>query len=130
MRHVTLKTKGQSSESKVPNLLQEGKDAASSSGAFTATTLHLSWYELPFSDPPRLLVKLEGSCHEATAAAAAAEGHREPAAPPSSSLSKVRSSWELSVNLPAMPAPPRHHFYAKTWGENEGLLDQLVGQGW
>ena len=108
MRHVTLKTKGQSSESIVPTLLHEGKDASSSSEAFTAATLHLSWYELPFSDPPRLLVKLEEACHETAAAE-----DQEPA-PPSSSLGKARSSRELSVNLPAMPPPSRRHFYAKT----------------
>jgi len=39
------------------------------------------------------------------------------------------SSWVISVNLPAMPTPPQRQFYAKAWGENEGLLEQLVAQG-
>ena len=127
MRYVTLKSRGVfKSESTVVStpLMQEGEDTTvgPSLKSFTAT-LRLSWYELPFSDPPRLSVKLE-ACHEAAVTSAEGQG------PAPSSSSNKEMSWVLSVNLPAMPPPPRHHFYAKTWGENEGLLDQLAAQGW
>ena len=36
----------------------------------------------------------------------------------------------LSINLDAKPAPlPARSFYARTWGGNEGVLEQLVEQG-
>ena len=73
-----------------------------------AVYLHVSAYVSPFSDPPRLMITLE-TCD------------------PEQRLGPVFTV--LSTNLPNMPAPPRRQFYAKTWSENEGLVEQLVAQG-
>ena len=35
----------------------------------------------------------------------------------------------LSVNLPDAPAPPKGHFYAKTWSENEVIRAAALRSG-
>ena len=89
-------------------------------------TLHISSYTIPYSDPPRLMVQLKACKEEVRLPAAEEEEAGRLLRPPPTTSS---SSLVISVNLPAMPPPPHRQFYAKAWGENEGLLEQLVAQG-